>query len=233
MSIIVEQQIKEEFYFMRSYISHTLCKNRYFLYLKAPQHDVVMQAFSDPSVWPLLKSEIESMFKLGQSLYGINCPAVFKDDRKKVDNLIGAIEATVRNDKVDWQALKTRSEQLSNILACIPERFTHEDFKFDLDRVKNYLNGKTADKLESEISAVIAGKLRPLIAWDNDRLTISEEDMRRYWGLYQAVMTAIRECIIAAILEGKNESFVRRIKALMHAVISCDLKTLYYLNTEP
>jgi hypothetical protein len=226
MKTNLEEMLLGEFNNFRSYVSHTLCKNRLFLYLDAKDSDMSFKAIIEPNVWPILKSEIISLFALGPSLYGINCPSVFVEDRKKAEQSIREIDEIRDGGSKSIADFRRHAEIIRDVLAGIQHRFLVEAFSLNVDTVNQYLGWKKADDLRNEISRLIRANIIPLIDTEGDDLVMTTENEVRFWEFYPSVMLLIRECLNACIIEEKSEKYISDIKSIMYSVIRCDLPEL-------
>ena len=205
-------KVFDEFLGFRSYVSHTLCKNRFFLYMSARN----MQAFKEPNVWPVLKAEIESLYELGPTLYGLTCAAVFDEDKdndkKAIDDAICKIE-TLKNQTEWTDEIEKHADKIKKVLEDIPDKLDKaDDFKMDMAKVKSYTT-EPAEALKKKVEDLISKNIVPLIGQSN--LDNSED----YWKLYPEMMKLIRICLVQSILEGQDEEFISETKDMMQAVM--------------
>ena len=222
----LNERILDEFLNFRSYVSHTLCKNRLFLYLDAKNPDMAFKALDEPNVWPILKSEIISLFDLGPSLYGIQCPTVFVEDKEKAERSVKEIDEIKRNGSRSISDFRKHAEIIRDVLAGIQQRFLNESFSLNVDTVQSYLNNKKAAGLRADTLKLFRDNIIPLIDANGDELTITDENASRFWELYPSILLTIRECLNACIIEGNGEDYITDIKNMMYAVIRCDLPEL-------
>ncbi|MBF0556973.1 MAG: hypothetical protein HQK96_20855, partial [Nitrospirae bacterium] len=230
--INIEEYIFNEFHNFNIYVSHTLCKNGLFLYLRANNADVVFKSLSEPSAWSVLKSEIQNLFDLAPKLYGINCPNVIVDDKLIIYKSIAAIEELRNSDNKSLKVLIDNAEIIRNILENITKKINKETFNLDINSVKDYLSNKSADNMILEIKDDLTEKITSLIETTEEGLVMSKENAENYWKQYPMIMLKIRECINAGIIQEKDDEFMAEIKRIMHAIIRCDLPQLKSFETK-
>ncbi|MBF0466706.1 MAG: hypothetical protein HQK94_16675 [Nitrospirae bacterium] len=221
-----EEKILNEFLDFRNYVSHTLCKNRLFLYLNSKNAETALKSLSEPSVWSILKVEIESLFNLGPQLYGINCPAVFVDEKDSIEKAVVAIDKIISRDTDSLNNLMENSVIIRTILENVKQKFLTEPFELEISSVEKYLANKSADSIKVEVRDYIKNNILPLIEDSDGGLTMSQENTYKYWSFYPPVMLSLRECLISGILHDKDDGFISDTKNLMYAIMKCDLQTL-------
>jgi len=204
----ISGKVLDEFLGFRSYVSHTLCKNRFYLYVSSRN----MKAFIEPNVWPILKSEIESLFELGPTLYGIECQDVFEEDKKAVHRAIQGIDI-LKNGK-EWSSeIDKHADIIKGVLEDIPEKLgKSEDFRIDLSKVKSYQT-ENSEALKKRIIESINKIINPLIGEPN------LDNNEQYWKSYPEIMKLIRIFMVQIILEGRDEEFISEMKNIMQAVM--------------
>ena len=207
----LEEKILDEFINFRNYVSHTLCKNRFFLYVNGRN----IKAFTEPNVWPILKAEIEALYEMGQTLYGITCSSVFDHDRKEIEDAIFNIE-TLKNDLVWINDIEKHSDYIKKLLEDIPDKLLKaDDFKIDIDKTKKYTTDNS-ESLKEIITQLINKKIILLIGHSN------LDNNQDYWQYYPEIIKLIRMCIVQAIVEGQDEQFISQIRNIMQAIMYPD-----------
>ena len=207
-----EKNIVNKFLNFRSYVSHTICENRFFKGLRDGLVErKVEKCLKDSGRWPLLGDIVKIMFDSGETLFGLYCPEVFVKEKSYALELLREIESFHKNVLNEIEIKKDEflkiAEKLRIMLKGMPKKFEQFHAKFNPDKCIDYLKGKRSSELWDEFQAELHlhyNDILPLMV-KRDKSPEYKVARSRYWEAHVNLLHLIHKCIVASVLENNQE----------------------------
>ena len=213
----------------RAFVSHTLCKQRFFLGLDTANS--ARRRLNDASVWPLLRKEALRLLDLSDSLFGLVSEALNEQVKVPLHKVLTSLdilgsELLGGQDKA-FGDFRLSAEGLRDLLTSIPDIMSEHPPGFSEQAVWQYLGGKATSDWVAEFAGEIDKRLKPLVTAMIQSEHPVDEYYSKFWPMYSDIQLLYRTTIIAGAakrLPAADYGPIRRARSELHRierVVSC------------